>query len=116
MFQLKFYLNTFETYCSLLYFSVHKFSILAIVLFEYLLLDQRAKRWFKLSRGLKISGVHESPVPYFPRHVAPSCYVTLIQQCFKRHGYVAANNPFIVFLKAHFFLFFFRQVNRRYYF
>jgi len=60
MFQLKFYLKTFET-SSLLYVSVLKCSILAIILFEYLLLDQSA------GRG-QIDQVERVPsAPYFPR-------------------------------------------------
>jgi len=43
IFQLKFCLKTFET-CSLLYISVLKCSILAIILFEYLSVDPSAKR------------------------------------------------------------------------
>jgi len=50
MFQKKFCLKTFET-CSLLFISVLKSSILAISLFEYLLLDPSAKRGLKLSRA-----------------------------------------------------------------
>jgi len=55
MFQLKFCLKTFETCCSLLYISVLKCSILAIILFEYLLLDPSVKRGLKLFRRLKNS-------------------------------------------------------------
>jgi len=83
MFQLKFCLKIFET-CSLLYVSVLKCSILAIILFEYLLLDPSVKKRPKLSRGLKILEVHEPSAPYF-RTYGPPSGVTLIQQCFKCH-------------------------------
>jgi len=42
MFQLKFCLNSFET-CLLLFVCILKFSILAIILFKYLLLDPSVK-------------------------------------------------------------------------
>jgi len=59
MFQLKFCLKTFET-SSLLYVSVFKCSILAIILFEYLFSIQvGGDRCFPGARG--------PPAPYIPR-------------------------------------------------
>jgi len=47
-----------------------------------------------------------SLLPLTFRAYGPSSGVTLIQQCCKRHCYIAANKPCIRFLKAHFFFFF----------
>jgi len=74
MFQLKFCLKIFET-CSLLYVSVLKCSILAIILFEYLLLDPNAGggQSVQWARG-----------PLTSRTYGLSLGVKFIQQCFKR--------------------------------
>jgi len=65
MVQLKFCLNTFET-CSLMYVCVPIFSILAIILFEYMLLDPSAKRGPILSRGLQNFRGARSPCLLLP--------------------------------------------------
>jgi len=65
--QLKFYLKTFETF-SLLSISVLKCSILAIILFEYLLLNPSAKKGPKIVQGAKkFQGCMRSLPHYFPR-------------------------------------------------
>jgi len=60
MLQPNFYLNTFET-CLLLSVCILKFSILAIILLEYLLLHPSTKRGPKLSRRLKNSRNARAP-------------------------------------------------------
>jgi len=106
MFQLKFFLNAFET-CSLLYVCVLKFSILAIILFEYLLLDPSANQeGAQLVHGAKKFQRCTNPCTLILAPMGPPSSVTLMQQCFKSHCYIAANKPCIKFLKTHFFLFF----------
>jgi len=64
-FQLKFCLKTFET-CRLL-----KCNILAIILFEYLVLDPSAKRGHKLSREVKNCTDAQAPCPLLPAPMGP---------------------------------------------
>jgi len=85
MFQLKFCLKTFGT-CSLLYISVFKSSILAIILVEYLLFDPSAKKRPQIVQGAKkFQGNMSPPSSYFPRLWDTLSGATIIQQCFKRH-------------------------------
>jgi len=90
------------------YISVLKYSILAIILFEYLLLNPSAKRGIQIVQGTKIPEVHETPFLLLPPPLGLPSGVALIQQYFKRHCYVAANKSCIGFLKAHFLSFFAR--------
>jgi len=105
VFRLKFCFKTFET-CSLLYVSVLKCNILAIILFEYLLSDPSAKRGAQIVQKAKKFQECTGPLPLTSRDYGTPSGVILIQQCFKRHSYIAANKLCIRFLKAHFFLVF----------
>jgi len=82
MSQLKFCLKTFET-SSLLYVSVRKGYILAIILFEYLLLYPNAKRGPKLFRGRKNFKGARALYPLLSSAYGLPSGVTFLQQCFK---------------------------------
>jgi len=75
MFQLKFCLNIFET-CLLLNVCILKFSILAIILFEYLLLDPSARGGPNCPGAKKFQGC-TSTLPLTSRAYGPPTGVTL---------------------------------------
>jgi len=84
--------------------SVLKCIILAIILFECSLLDLSAKRGPQIVKEAKKCRGARAPLTFLA--YGPSSVVTLLQQFFKRHCYVATNKPCFGFLKNIFSLFF----------
>jgi len=101
MFQLKFCLKIFET-SSLLCVSVLKCSILAIIFFEFLLLNLSA------GRGKIVQARAPCPLLLAPMGALQANIYTMLKTSLETD--VAANKPCRGFLKAHFSSFFARSM------